>query len=63
MAKGKYYIYICEQCKYEFEKLQEDIIVPVICPRCGGNVKMVKACINFSFIDKIIEWIHNIIKK
>ena len=50
---GKYYNYKCEKCGYEFTKYQSDALVPVMCQKCKGSVRIKSSSMILNPLDKI----------
>jgi len=60
MPIGRYYRYRCKKCGYTFVKFQSDVIMPINCPKCGGEVEIVE---DQDPIDKIIRSFQNLFAK
>jgi len=60
MAVGKYYKYKCKSCGYVFTKFQSDALLPVVCPKCGGEVEVISSSITNSPINVVINAIKDL---
>ncbi len=41
MPIGKFYFYKCKKCGYKFTRFQSDVLVPIVCPKCEGEVEII----------------------
>ena len=55
MPVGRYVTYKCKKCGYKFTKFQGDVFYPVVCPKCGGEVEMVKISLVEDYLKKMFN--------
>jgi len=60
---GRYYTYKCKKCGYRFTKFQSDVLLPVLCPKCGGKVEIVSSSMTRNPLEEIVDLIKNILRK
>jgi len=60
---GRYYHYRCLKCGYKFIKYQSDALVPVICPKCKGNVEVVSSSNSLNPFGEIVDLMIDLVTK
>ena len=53
MPIARYITYKCTKCRYKTTVLSGDVLFPRSCPKCGGDMTMVKSSQNNNVIDTI----------
>jgi putative FmdB family regulatory protein len=65
MPIAQYVTYKCKKCGYIFTKYQSDVMIPVSCPKCKGEVEIINSTLTpplFDNIDNIFNLIKTIFK-
>ena len=63
MAVSRYYKYKCKKCSYIFTKFQSEVLIPVSCPKCKGEVEVISANLRKNQLDDVIETVKNVFRK